>query len=182
MRNHRVPLRALIAALVGVVLVGAFVPVLAQHRRPPKVVVKAPGAWQRGVLGTYCWSYVDRGSNEGTGFCADSLHGFPEAEPAGAGDPARFRLWAPKRPAELSILFWRELDENGQPVGDGEAIPAELRPHRKDGELVAFDALFDLPTETGDHYLWVFAKWEEIRYGHGRGEGDGSWDFHLTLE
>lgn len=168
---------------MAVVLVGAFVPAQAQHRKPPRVILKAPHSWQRGVLGTHCWSWVDRGSDEGTGFCADAFgHSFPEPDTTAAGGRARFRMWAPRRPAEVSIMAWREVDGEGQPVGEGSEVPFVLRRHFKDGELVAFDAKFDLPDESGELYLWLFAKWEEIRYPHGRGEGDGSWDFHLTLE
>jgi hypothetical protein len=160
---------------------GPLSPAQAAHRKPPRVVFKSPDAWQRGVLGTHCWTFIDRGEDEGLGYCADATHDFPEAEPAGAGDAALFRLWAPKRPSQLAIEYWREVDQDGQPVGNSQTIEAELQPYRKNGELVAFDAMFELPQGNGDHYLGLFAKWERFRRPHGRAEGDASYDFHLDL-
>ncbi|MEA2451400.1 MAG: hypothetical protein QOG04_110 [Actinomycetota bacterium] len=172
--------RTLTAALVLALCVVGLTPAFAHHRQPPRAILKAPQAWQKGVLGTHCWNYFDKGSDEGVGFCADSLHSFPEPDSSTAGADATIRLWANRLPKEASVDVWTEVDENGQPVGDPERLVSTLKPHRKDGVIVAYDLRFQLPDGAGDLYLNAFAKWGALRFDDGRADGDAFYDFHLT--
>jgi hypothetical protein len=174
--------RLLVAAAVISVLVVGLTPAWANHRHPPRAILKAPGAWQRGVLGTHCWNYSDKGSEEGVGFCADALHAFPEPDSTTAGARATIRLWAKKLPNEFSVDAWDSVDENGQPVGDPERLVSLIKPHRKDGAIVAYDIRFDLPSGPGEAYLTAFAKWGTIRYPDGQADGDAFYDFHVVVE
>lgn len=175
--------RLLTAALVALLSFSCLSPAWANHRHPPRAILKAPHAWQKGVLGSYCWNYVNKGSDEGVGLCVDTFgHDFPEPDGTQAGELAKIRLWAPKLPDEVSVDMWREVDSVGEPVGDSERLVVALRPHRKDGAIVAYDATFRLPDTAGEVYLTAFAKWGTIRYDDGKGDGDAFYDFHVIVE
>ena len=174
--------RLLTAAIAVALLATCLTPAWANHRHPPRAILKAPHTWQKGVLGTYCWNYVDKGSDEGVGFCADSLHSFPEPDSSSAGEPAKIRLWAKRLPDEASVSFWRELDENGQPVGEPETFVSVVKPHRKDGQIVAYDVRFVFPETPGHLYMTAFVRWSGLRYDDGRADGDASYDFHVVTE
>lgn len=176
--------RGLVAGLAGLILAGSFVsPAQAKHDEPPRGVLKAPHSWQLGEFFAYCWSHRDRGSNRGQSVCVDTFaHSYPEPDVTIAGAEARIRTWAPRRPRQFSIDIWREVDANGQPLGKSERLPFTFEPHRKDGRLVAYDAIFTLPAEPGEAYLTVFSAWNEIERRDGFSDGDAFYDFHLTLE
>jgi hypothetical protein len=174
--------KSLVAATVISVLAAGLTPAWANHRHPPRAILKAPGAWQRGVLATHCWNYSDEGSNEGVGFCADALHGFPEPDNTDADARATIRLWVKKLPKDFSVDAWDSVDQNGQPVGDPTRLVSIVRPHRKDGVIVAYDIRFNLPGEPGHAYLTAFAKWGPITYKDGTADGDAFYDFHVVVE
>lgn len=175
--------RTIVGALVLTLLAVGLAPAWANHRHPPRAVLMAPHAWQKGVLGTYCWAYSDKGSSEGTGKCVDTFaHSFPEPDGSTAGELATIRLWAKRLPEEASVDMWREVDENGEPVGEAERLVVVVKPHRKDGTIVAYDLRFRLPDTAGDVYLTAFAKWGTIRYEDGKGDGDAFYDFHLIVQ
>ena len=171
-----------VAAVVSWLVV-SVAPAWANHRHPPRAILKAPGAWQRGTLGTHCWSYVDKGSDEGVGFCADAFgHDFPEPDRSEVGARAKIRLWARTPPSEYSVDQWRSVDQKGQPIGQPERLSVTLRPHRRDGVIVAYDLRFTLPATPGDVYLTAFVQWDSIRYSDGRASGDAVYDFHVIVE
>ena len=183
MRQSSMMKKLLTAAAVVCLLVVSVAPAWANHRHPPRAILKAPGAWQRGVLGTHCWSYVDKGSDEGVGFCADTFgHDFPKPDRSEVGATAKIRLWAKRVPSQYSVDQWRSVDQNGEPIGEPERLTVILRPHRKDGEIVAYDLRFTLPTTPGHVYLTAFAQWDTIRYADGRADGDAFYDFHVTVD
>lgn len=177
-------MKKLLGAVLTLVLTfGCLTPAFANHRHPPRAILKAPHSWQKGVLGSYCWNYVDKGSDEGVGFCADTFsHDFPEPDETTTGAAATIRLWVAKLPKEVSVDVWREVDERGEPIGESERLAVTIEPHRKDGEIVAYDARFTLPATAGEVYLTAFARWGTIRYGDGRADGDAFYDFHLTTQ
>lgn len=182
--RRKATMRKILTVLaVMALLVVSIAPALANHRRPPRAILKAPHAWQKGELGTFCWSYSDKGSNGGTGMCADAIgYSWPDPDVTEAGARATIRLWAPKRPDKVVLDLWRMTDPDGNPVGSSTRPALTIRPHRKDGEVVAYDARFLLPETAGDVYMRAFVKWGAIRYPDGTAAGDALYDFHVEVE
>lgn len=178
--------RNFVGALLVTVLVAAWaVPATAGHRRPPAAKLVTGDTTQWGRLGTYCWSYSEAGSNEGTGMCADTFgYSWPRAKPAHAGAKARIRLKMPGCPSDGSLRWWSQVDPDDRPLGSGRKIAFRKRPIRRDGDVVACRLRFRLPHHDGHFYLDAFLQWDKsYRYPDGGtgGGGDAQYDFHLKL-
>jgi hypothetical protein len=78
-----------------------------------------------------------------------------------------------ERPDAFRLTRYHELDEDGQPAGEGKRVPRELRKVWKNGKLVAWDALFHLYTKDRHYYLTVDALWPR---------GDAAYEFHVQTK
>lgn len=139
---------------------------------PPESVLRSRGTRQIGRQGSYCWS---RSFPDGTGVgqCVDTFGGArPGSKRAHAGAKARIRFKADIRPKRLVILAYRRVDDRGIPKGKVRRLPYRWRAHRRDGEVVAQDAIFRLPHRTGNLFLDARANWPQ---------GGLTYDFRLRL-
>lgn len=175
----------ILAILVAVVLAALVSPAAAHHRRPPAAKLVTGDTIQWGRLGTFCWSYSEAGSNEGTGMCADQFgYNWPRAKPATTGARARIQLKMPGCPSDGSLRWWSAVDRDKHPVGPGTRLDYRKRGIRRDGSVVACRLRFRLPDQVGHFYLDAFLGWDRsYRYPDGGtgGGGDAQYDFHLKL-
>ncbi len=149
-------------------------PAAADDHRPPAAVLRRGSTFQRGLLGSYCWTSVDfPGATIG---CGDSIWSFPRAADAKPG-VAYLRFKKPVPPEQLSIRSWRNLDD-GQPRGRGKKVDFRLEP-RVSADGLMWQATWSLPESEGQYYLHAFGEWtdEEGTFF----EQDASWTFHLRI-
>jgi hypothetical protein len=96
----------------------------------------------------------------------------PLAAPHGGDVFVRIRT--PFRPDAWRLTVHARLDDFFFPAGRGRTVDATLHPYRVDGERVAWDARFELPS-SGERVFYVMhALW--------RGHGEIDHDFHVRLE
>lgn len=143
-----------------------------EKRKPPRSVFKQDSVRQVGRLGTYCWSWSnDHGG--GGGKCADYFrYVWPPVKNAVKGAPARITIKYPDPPDDLSLRWWRRVDDDRQPVGDGTELPYVLAP-RTTNDTTVWDLSFDTPDHRGHLYLYGFFAWQS--------KGDASYHWHLSL-
>ena len=163
--------RIAVLSCVFVLLAGASVQAQ-EDRQPPRAVFKQEGVRQVGRLGTYCWSWMDE-AGEGGGKCVDYFrHVWPRVKAALKGEPSRITLRYPDMPEDGSLTYWRRVDEDKQPVGEGTEVPYTATP-REGQPGTVWDLTFDAPDYRGHFYLYGFFAWS--------GKGDASYHWHLTL-
>ena len=143
-----------------------------ESHRPPRTVLKQGALRQTGKLGSYCWSW-STGPGEGGGQCVDTFsHQWPRSKEATKGAPARITIKYPDFPDQASLTYWRRVDTEKQPLGEGTDIPYTTSSRMVDGEAV-WDLSFQLPDYRGQFFLDGFFAWE--------GVGDGFYDWRLSL-
>ena len=172
MTRHPQVRRAVIAATVALAAVGALpTSALSDDRRPPAAVLRAHGdALQVGTRGSYCWSY-STGGGGGVGSCGDVAgYDWPRAARLNAPMGAAIRFHKPERAERLSLTAWRRVEEAGYPQGDAKRIRFVWRPTRRDGRIVAWDAVFTLWGSNRRYYIDAFGRWAE---------GDATYYFHV---
>jgi hypothetical protein len=160
--------------IASILLIALAVPVLAApDDSPPKIVIKSGDALQEGVLGDFCW-----GADEGqVGCTGPQEYDWPPAERTAAGKRARVRIKRNDRPDQLTLEYWREVDEAGQP-SEGTAIELEYRLVKREREKGSvWDVWFRLPEEPGHFYLDLTGRWRDNDDG-----GEASYWFHLRLQ
>ncbi|HWL64651.1 MAG TPA: hypothetical protein VNP73_01650 [Actinomycetota bacterium] len=158
--------RALICLLTFVAL-ASVVPVAAQDEsQPPDLVFRSGDTRQRGNLGSYCWESPSGSKCEDT-FSFD----WPPPDQAKSRAKARVVLKYPEKPKQMSLDYWRRVNENGEPAGRPHGIEFRLEP--RDGRRGrVWDAKFRLPS-SGRFYMRAFAQWDA---------GDGFYDFNIVLD
>ena len=146
----------------------------AQRHSPPILSLLAGSKFQRGLMGSNCWSYTNP-DGTGTGSCGDvGGYRWPSPKEVVRGKRARLLLRFPERPLELDLTSYRRLNADRSPAGRGHRVAYCLQPVLQSGTRVAWAAVFTarLSMTTGPWYLDVFARWTE---------GDAGYDFHLKL-
>jgi hypothetical protein len=151
--------------LIAILMLGlAIPPATAQGSPPPKTRLRSGDTVQKGLQSSYCWD----------GTCADYMGGrWPKAQAAERGARTFIRVAHEKQPTGFSIVSYASVDENGFPAGEEESIEYAWRRVRRNGETVAWKAVFNLPDRIGHAHMPVFASWQN--------QGDSSWTFHLKL-
>ena len=170
-----------LAAALSLVSLVAALPAIAHDHEPPRSVLHQRSTEQRGKLGTYCWVYPDE--NQEGGYiqqCIDARVAWPRAKPGLPGRMARVRFHSAVQPDDLSIAFWRRLDDNDNPVGEGKTLESTLEPYLNDtGETVAWDLVFRLPARGRHLYLHAAGYWPD--QDGSEAPQDASWTYHLKL-
>lgn len=163
MVNPKSRTRRWIVLLAAVELLSLLGSSVAASGSPPRTYLRSGGErLQRGVLGSNCWGDL----------CSTYFNGYPRAVTVKTGSEERIRLWKKQKPSYLAISFYRRVDRRGEGRGDQEEIDYWLRPLRRDGETVAWQAIFQAEG-THHYYLDLFARWHE---------NDSSWKFHFKTE
>lgn len=152
--------------LVAVVVAFAMlVPAASAQDPPPNSVFRSGDVKQKGKQSTYCWD----------GTCADYIPTPPKkAVTAETGHRARIRIKYADKPDDLSLTYWRHLDQYGRPTGTSNELAFDLKARKVGGETIAWDAIFNLPKRPGHVYTQAFGFWSNP-------DGDSSWMFHWKL-
>ena len=141
-------------------------------REPPASVFKQGELRQAGRLGSYCWSWQDE-SGSGGGKCVDTFRSdWPRLKEAAKGRRARITIKYPDLPDEISLTYWRRVDNDQQPVGEGTPIEFTSSSRSTDGGTV-WDLTFETPGYRGRFYMRGFFAWNE--------KGDGFYHWRLKL-
>lgn len=156
-RSARLVALGAAGALVG----GLFpAPALSLHKIPPTARLRNNGeVEQRGLVQGYCWPSHDGGA----GCYTVENREWPEAFSTGADQRIRIRFRKRAELKRVTIDAYRRVEGDGQPSGSRQRLDRQIKPYKIDGEVVAWDALFELPQPDRHYYLSVFAYW---RKGH----------------
>lgn len=166
---------SLLATTVMSVLLVA--PVTAHDHAVPHVRLRAAGDSQDANGYHVWWTRADGdGCVTGEGVGPREFPA-PLVVPPGT-EKARIRFAKRQRPSELSIVAWRTVDPTGAPVGPSAPVQFELKPKTRDGQRVAWVAVFAAP-DAGHYYLQTSVRWED-REGCGGDQG-GWWTHHLEV-
>lgn len=131
---------------------------------PPRATLYSYSARQRGQEGSYCWD----------GVCVDRIPSFPPRKIGAINNDAIIRLGIDEAPEDTGLTYYREIDEFGRPVGEGNPVRHSVRKQRGYG-ATGYEIAFQNPGRKGDAYLMLTARWP------GDERGDVSWFFHLDL-
>jgi len=149
----------------------------ASDKVPPRATLHADGHVQRGHRYVSSWTRPS-GPGECVTAAADGLLRFGAPLHVGSGRRTiRIRFHKSQRPEDrLSIEAWKELDSNGEPLGEPKVLPYQLlrESHRRHSRWSARVR----PVVSSDLYLSVFARWRDTD-GCG-GIQDAAWSFHLA--
>jgi hypothetical protein len=130
--------------------------------RAPLVDLRTSEGSQRGALVFEEWTDRAGGDVCATG-SADGPGAFPD-KGLGASESgdAKFVFKTPLRPKRVEIFAWREVDANGEPVGEPEELQFVLTPRANDdGEIKKWRATF-AATPPPDYYLRLYARWKPV--------------------
>ena len=173
---RRFVLLACAVSVALVCLVGAGLTAHADDVQPPQPVPTPPGGWspppkamlmkgnkevQKGRLGTYCW--------EGFG-CAEAF--FPDpgtTARVAAGSTVHIRIKYAEEPRHAQLWSAEKLNWRGWTV-DARRKSISLKPVRREGQTVAWDAFFSVKRPDAHYYLSFSGYWDK---------GDANWGFHL---
>ena len=162
--------RLAVLSVVFVLLAGAAA--AQDDREPPSSVFKQGSMRQVGKLGTYCWSWQDD-MGSGGGKCVDTIGAaWPRIKQAVRGTRARITIRYPELPDDASLTYWRRVDKDQQPVGEGTSLEFTSTSRSTDNGTV-WDLRFEVPDYRGRMYLWGFFAWEL--------KGDASYYWRLSL-
>lgn len=141
-------------------LAHAVVASAAASGSPPDTYLRSGGErLQKGVRGSYCWGDL----------CSEVINAYPTAVTVDEGARVRIRIRKARKPSELAISAFRQVNDRGEGRGEPETIDYRLVSHGSDGAVVAWDAVFRA-RGTRHFYLDVFGRW---------GGNDASWKFHF---
>ncbi len=178
-------LAAMAVGLFGILLLASGPAQAHDHRIPNTVLMKGAKELQTGhrVIES-SWT-----SPSGDGLCEhvakyytfELLDGsgfnYPEADRVAAGSELRVRISKTQRPDSYSVAAYPEIDEHGNPSGEGRLLRRTLERVVIDGKTVAWDAVFSVNGPSRDYYLIAEGHWQdregcdEDQYAH--------WSFHL---
>jgi hypothetical protein len=129
---------------------------------PPKaLLMKGNKELQKGRLGTYCWG----------GICADWLT-FPDPGTTArvkAGSRLHVRIRYSQKPRHVQLWSAEKVNRRGWMV-DARRKAISLKPVRREGRTVAWDASFSVKRPDRHYYLDFYGYW------NGR---DTEWGFHV---
>ena len=127
------------------------------RRNPPRVRLMHQGeVVQRASAWSYCWSYST--DEWGVGQCADGFPSYPAAAAIEGPDRVVLRIPYSAKPKRLGIIAYRKIRREGgwdEPIGRGERLEHTLKPHRVQGHVSAWDAIFRLDNDGRHYYLDV---------------------------
>jgi hypothetical protein len=150
----------LLAALAFLAGVQGQAQALASHP-PDAVLKKGDGAFQDGLLITYCWD----------GKCVDLFSSkYSAAERVSAGSRLHIRLSENRRPDRFS------LQSRTSPDGRFRRVDTTLRCVERDGKTVAWKIFFRVDRPDRHYYLDAFGIWNHTG---GREGGNAYWQFHV---
>jgi hypothetical protein len=170
-------LATMAVALVGIVAAQALAQEGSRDPQPPDaVLMQGSQVLQLGQQGSYCWSYF-AGESWLTS-CADTGFSFPAADRVEAGSQLYITLRKPQRPDRFRIYAYRDVDQNGSPVGDAQRLSTSLERVVQDDRTVGWDVLFSVNRPDRHYYLVAEGRWNHVR-GSKASYGDSSWFFHV---
>jgi hypothetical protein len=102
---------------------------------------------------------------------------FPETDTVAAGSELRVRVSKAQRPDSFSIGAYRAVDEQGAPTGEARMLKRSLERVVRDGETVAWEAVFSVKRPSRDYYLIAEGHWQDE--GGCGAEQFASWSFHV---
>ena len=150
----------------------------AHDHKPPRTVLTAGRAEQRGQLGTHCWTSAGEEPGEYQTICADYMWTFPDAVRAPAGGEATITIYKTTAAEELDIRRYRHIGDSGHPEGDGKEVDYKVAPASVDGKTV-YEVTFTLPSRPGHMYLDLFGIWQDTE-GADQPQ-DANYTFHFKL-
>jgi hypothetical protein len=172
--------RATSIAAGAVLLMSLLSPAWAHDHEPPLSVLTVQKAEQKGRLGTYCWTAPGDQPDTYTQTCVDSIPTWPKAITADPRKQTRVRFHSATEPEDLTIAFWRHVDENKFPTGDAHTLKTTLEPVLDENqEVIAWDLVFRLPARGRHLYLRAAGYWPD-QDGSGANQ-DASWTYHVKL-
>lgn len=175
MKKAIVVLVALVAA-TGIVVGTQATASAHDHLVPKTLLIKKERTLQTGLkVKEYSWTQPS-----GVGCVTQSAlltTRFRDADRVAAGSKLSIRLLKSQRPRSLYVKAWKRVDEDGTPAGEALALPVTLKPVVRDGQTVAWDAVFRVDRPARDYYLIAEGHWTDT-------EGCGAdqfalWSFHV---
>jgi hypothetical protein len=175
---------ALVFAALAVFAAEARASEASFDRNPPNaVLMKGDTAIQKGLGGSFCWSYWNEAKDYWEGVCADVAYAkktdlYPrQAVLVPAGSTLRIRLYKPQRPEAVQLV--QGFKNNPQAFfGWGRPLPKNLRRVERNGKTVAWDIVFRVVRPERHRYLGVEVVWEQVPGTHAS-YGDAAYTFHV---
>jgi hypothetical protein len=157
----RMPARLIALVAVAALAMGLVpTPALSLHKIPPSARLRNNGeVEQRGLAQGYCWPAHDGGM----GCTVTDERKWQSAFGIGADQRMRIRFRKRAELRRVTIGAYRRVDDKGMPVGQRQELDPRIKPYKVDGEIIAWDAILELPEPGRHYYLSVFAYW---RPGH----------------
>ena len=101
---------------------------------------------------------------------------FPNGVRVPEDSELRIRIRKSQHPKEFELTAYRRVDRDEYPIGDGRELPVTLERVMRNGETVAWDAVFQVKVPDRHYYLYAFGVWRDVR---GNGDQDASWTYHV---
>ena len=144
----------------------------AHDHKPPLAFLRTTDGRQKGNNYHYWWT-----TTSGNGCVSMDAVGpfkFPNNSLESTGnEDVWITIRKRQKPKKLGLKSWMAVDDQGQPVGAGEAVEHALK--KIDGK---WRVRFSPPFST-DNYLRMSASWRDFE-GCGGAQG-GYWTFHLSI-
>jgi hypothetical protein len=155
-------------------------------RPPDAVLMKGNTTIQQGLRGSSCWSHWNDEKDSWSSVCGDYFVArFPRApEALMAGRRLHIRVDKPERPDHFQIYAYKGFDKGEHaPIGARQRLITTLKPVKRDGDTVAWDAFFRVNEPNRDYYLDFWPSWGEEN-GAGFSDthvsgGDADYTFHV---
>jgi hypothetical protein len=163
------------AALLAIAWAGTA---LAHDHEPPSASLTAGDKHQNGNLWQFCWSRAMGEPGFSVFYCSDGFFQWQKPRLVPAGTEASVRFGTAHVPEQVDLAYWRKIDRFDNPKGDPTHLDAEVVPVTENGEVVAYDAIFTVPSR-GQFYMNAFGAWPD-QEGSGQMQ-DASWTFHLKI-
>ena len=169
---------AMTVALMGVVLATQIPASAHDHRIPQTILKKGAKELQAGTrVAESNWVYPS-----GDGLCGNEnavySWRFPETDSVAPGSRLRIRIFKTQRPDSFEVAAYPTVDEAGMPGGEGRLLNRSLQRVLRDGETVAWDAVFYANRPDRHYYLVSEGHWRD-RQGCGNADQYASWSFHV---
>jgi hypothetical protein len=149
------------------------------HLPPKAVLMKYESVLQVGADVCAHWYFYQNGEWEFL-IPTDYLGCYspPKADEVGAGRRLHVRLAKPERPSVRILAFPKLNERTGKPSGQRRVLKDTLRPVKRDGETVGWEAFFRVNEPERQYYLKVSAAWERVPGEH-VSYGHAIYDFHI---
>jgi hypothetical protein len=157
-------LAAMMVAFAGIVLFAQGSASAHDHRVPKTTLMKGKEELQVGrKVEEFTWAFTSRSGSacfvdEGT-----FPFGFPEEAASVAADSKlKVRIYKIQRPDTFSITAYSRLKGTGEPVGaTGRLLETSLERVVRDGQTVAWDAVFTVDRPDTNYYLITEGHWQD---------------------